>query len=413
MTQHDPSHDRPSSRRIRVAYFSGMTMGGAERQMLELAKGLPSDRFDVEFVVFGSQGATANEALAAGFPVHVLGAARPPGSHRLMAVPRAARILWRFVRVVRRRRYDVVDGWLFYGYAMASLSRPLSRLPVVVAGRRSLSRFKDRHGPFARAADAISQRWSDAIVANCDAVADDVAAYEGLPRQRISVIRNGVAPGVPSSADERRRVRETWGIDDPRIVVIGCIGALRDSKGHDVLLRAIAMLRTATETPIRLVLIGDGPLRPSLERQSADLDIAELVVFHGEVADARPLYDAIDVVVQASNEEGLPNALLEGGAAGRAIVATAVGGTSEIVLDGLTGLLVPADDADALSAGLRAMVDDPILRQRSGEAAREHVLTTFAMGRMVSEFASLYESLVLASRRGRAGPRTSRRPPDR
>ena len=100
-----------------------------------------------------------------------------------MAIPRAAGILWRFVRVVRRRRYDIVDGWLFYGYSMAALSRPVSRLPVVVAGRRSLSQFKDRHGPFARAADAIAKRWSDAIVANCDAVADDVAAYEGLPRE--------------------------------------------------------------------------------------------------------------------------------------------------------------------------------------------------------------------------------------
>lgn len=402
MTDSAAANVPPPSRRIRLAFFSGMTMGGAERQMLELAKGLPSDRFDVEFVVFGSQGATAEEALAAGFPVHVLGAARPPGSHRLMAVPRAAGILWRFVRVVRRRRYDIVDGWLFYGYSMAALSRPVSRLPVVVAGRRSLSQFKDRHGPFARAADAIAKRWSDAIVANCDAVADDVAAYEGLPRSRITVIRNGVAPGVPSSTDDRRRWRAAWDADDPRVVVIGCIGALRNSKGHDVLLRAVAGLSALTATPIRLVLIGDGPLRPSLERQASDLGISDLVAFQGEVADARPLYGAIDIVVQASNEEGLPNAVLEGAAAGRAIVATAVGGTPEIVLDGVTGLLVPPGDADALAAGLRTAVDDPIARQRWGDAARAHALTTFAMDRMLSEFAALYTALVLASRVGRA-----------
>lgn len=408
MTADDLSGDRPSSRPIRVAYFSGMTMGGAERQMLELAKGLPAERFNVEFVVFGSQGATADEALGAGFPVYVLGAARAPGSHPLMAVPRAARILWRFVRVVRRRRYDIVDGWLFYGYAMAALSRPLSGLPVVVAGRRSLSRFKDRHGPFARTADAIARRWSDSIVANCDAVAVDVAAYEGLPRRRIAIIRNGVAPAVPSSPEERRRVREAWGADDPRIIVIGCIGALRDGKGHDVLLRAIATLSTETETPIRLVLIGNGPLRPGLERQAADLGVSGVVIFHGEVADARPLYDAMDIVVQASNEEGLPNALLEGAAAGRAIVATAVGGTPEIVLDRVTGLLVPPDDADALSAGLRTMVGDPILRQRFGDAACAHVLTTFDMGRMVSEFASLYEDLVISARRRSARPGAAR-----
>ncbi len=157
------------------------------------------------------------------------------------------------------------------------------------------------------------------------------------------------------------------------MVVIGCIGALRDSKGHDVLLRAVAGLSALTATPIRLVLIGDGPLRPALERQASDLGISDLVAFQGEVADARPLYGAIDIVVQASNEEGLPNAVLEGAAAGRAIVATAVGGTPEIVLDGVTGLLVPPGDADALAAGLRTAgrrPDRPAAVGRRGSRTR-------------------------------------------
>jgi glycosyltransferase involved in cell wall biosynthesis len=144
-------------------------------------------------------------------------------------------------------------------------------------------------------------------------------------------------------------------------------------------------------------------LQGALERQAADLGLTETVVFDGEVPDARPLYDAIDIVVQASSEEGLPNALLEGAAAGRAIVATAVGGTPEIVIDGVTGLCVAPDDATALRDALRTLIDDATLRERLGEAAQRHVLTTFGMERMVSEFAGLYESLVLASRRGRSG----------
>ena len=383
-------------------------MGGAERQMLELAKGLPRDRFSVEFVVFGTQGATAAEAVGAGFPVHVLGAARPPGGHRVMAPLRAARIAWRFVRVVRRRRYDVVDGWLFYGYTIAALSRPVSRVPVVVAGRRSLSRFKRRHGPIARLADVIARSWSDAIVANCAAVADDVATFEGLRRDRIAVIRNGVAPAVPSSVDERRRLRTAWRAEDPAVVVIGCIAAFRGVKGHDLLLRVTASLRTSTETPIRLVLIGDGGLRRTLERQVADLGLADDVVFHGEVADARSLYDAIDIVVQASREEGLPNALLEAAAAGRAIVATAVGGTPEIVSDGVTGLLVPSDDVEPMRLALRTLVDDRELRHRLGVAAERHVLTTFGMDQMVAGFATLYESLVAASNHRRDARRFTR-----
>jgi len=409
MTALDRPIDGRLPRPIRIAYFSGMTMGGAERQMLELARGLPSDRFNVEFVVFGTQGPTAAEAMAAGFAVHVLGAARPPGSRRAIAAVRAASILWRYVRLVRQQRYDIVDGWLFYGYAMAALSRPLSGVPVVVAGRRSLSRFKGRHGPFARLADAIARSWSDAIVANSDAVAEDVATREGLSRDRITVIRNGVAPAAPLSSEARFRLRTAWRAPDAGIVVIGCIAAFRPVKGHEILLGAIASVRSATATPIRLVLIGDGVLRATLERDVAALGLSDLVVFCGEVADARSLYEAIDIVVQASHEEGLPNALLEGAAAGRAIVATAVGGTAEIVHDGVTGLLVPPDDVDALSVALRTLVDDTDVRRRLGDAARQHVLTTFGMDRMVAEFGALYESLVLASTSRRRGARRTRR----
>ena len=89
-------------------------------------------------------------------------------------------------------------------------------------------------------------------------------------------------------------------------------------------------------------------------------------------------------------------------------MATAVGGTPEIVLDQVTGLLVPPGDADALAAGLQAAVDDSPARERWGAAAREHVLTTFAMDRMLSEFASLYAALVRASRRGRGGRKARR-----
>jgi glycosyltransferase involved in cell wall biosynthesis len=381
-------------RPIRVAYFSGMTMGGAERQMLELARRLPRDRFQVEFVVFGRQGPTAEEAEALGFTVHRLGVARSAGGPRVLAIVRGWRILWRFIRLVRRRRYDIVDGWLFYGYAMAALSRPLSRVPVVVAGRRSLSGFKARHGPVARLADAVADRWSDAIVANSDAVADDVASREGIDRGRITVIRNGVEPASAPDREAVRRLRDAWGAGSPGTVVIGCVAAFRAVKGHDLLLRAFAELGTGPSPRVTLVLIGDGELRDPIERRIAQLGLGGSVILHGEVADARSTYGALDIVVQASSEEGLPNAMLEAAAAGRGIVATAAGGTGEIVRDGLTGLLVPIDDAAALSAAMRRLVEDPILRESLGEGARRHVLATFGMDRMVAEFAALYSGLV-------------------
>jgi glycosyltransferase involved in cell wall biosynthesis len=165
-------------------------------------------------------------------------------------------------------------------------------------------------------------------------------------------------------------------------------------KGHDLLLRAFAELGTGPSPRVTLVLIGDGELRDPIERRIAQLGLGGSVILHGEVADARSTYGALDIVVQASSEEGLPNAMLEAAAAGRGIVATAAGGTGEIVRDGLTGLLVPIDDAAALSTAMRRLVEDLVLRERLGEGARRHVLATFGMDRMVAEFAALYSGLV-------------------
>ena len=134
-------------------------------------------------------------------------------------------------------------------------------------------------------------------------------------------------------------------------------------------------------------------MRPAMEARIRTLGLEERVRLLGSVADPTAMLGAFDVVVQASRSEGLPNALLEAAAAGRPIVATAAGGSGEIVLDGQTGLLVPIDDGDALASALLRLLGDTGLRESLGPAARERVATTFGMGRFVAEFAALYQGL--------------------
>jgi glycosyltransferase involved in cell wall biosynthesis len=138
-----------------------------------------------------------------------------------------------------------------------------------------------------------------------------------------------------------------------------------------------------------------------LEAQIASLGLAGRVRLHGSVPDPTSLWCAFDVVVQPSRSEGLPNAMLEAASAGRPIVATAAGGTGEIVLDGDTGLLVPVDDAAAMGAALRRLLADAGLRDRLGAAARDRTLTVFGMERFVAEFGAMYEELARARRPSR------------
>ena len=147
-----------------------------------------------------------------------------------------------------------------------------------------------------------------------------------------------------------------------------------------------------------MVLVGEGSLRPVLERMIAELGLGDVVRLHGREPDARRLYGAFDIVAHASESEGLPGALMEAAAAGRAIVATAAGGTTEVVLAGESGLLVPVGDEDGFARELLRLAQDPVLRERLGAAARERAATVFGLDRFVAEMAALYEEL--AERKG-------------
>jgi len=300
------------------------------------------------------------------------------------------------MRAIRAGHYDIVDARLFHGYVLAGLTKPLSGAPILVAGRRSLGEFKDRFGPLERGLDRLSRGRADVVVANSAAVAADTARREGLDPARLRVIRNGIGPAQPLAAAERTAIRAGWGVG-PDEIVAGAVANYRSVKGLDRLVRVVAGLRA--ELPaLRLVLIGDGPLQGALEAQAAALGAGAIVRVNGPEPDARRLVEAFDLVVSASEAEGLPNALLEAAAAGRPIAATAAGGTVEVVEDGRTGLLVPVGDEAALAAAVRRLAAEPELRARLGAAAREHVAATFGMDRMVAEYAALYAEL--AARRG-------------
>ena len=153
----------PEVRRLRVAFVvASLDIGGSEQQLLSLAERLPRDRFAVEFVLLLRRGRLVERAERAGAHIHVHGFSR--------SLIQSARESWRFVRTMRRGHYDIVDAWLFHGYAITSLTRPVTRIPVLIAGRRSLSHHKHGFGRVERMLDRIARRSVDAIVANSDAV---------------------------------------------------------------------------------------------------------------------------------------------------------------------------------------------------------------------------------------------------
>jgi glycosyltransferase involved in cell wall biosynthesis len=178
--------------------------------------------------------------------------------------------------------------------------------------------------------------------------------------------------------------------------VVVTLARLAPQKGIGVLLRAAAELPN-----VSFIVAGEGPERHALESQARSLGVSDRVAFSGFQSDPAALLASADLFVLPSFEEGLPLALLEAMAVGTPVVATAIGGTDEVVTHGEHGLLVPPGDAAALASAIGALLRDPARAARLAVAARTRVRESFSMERMVHDVVSVYDSVVTSD----AGPR--------
>lgn len=373
----------------RVCLLIGqLGLGGTEKQLTLLAAGLRARGLRVSVLAMFDGGPYEGVLRAAGVPVLRLGFRRRAAGWWRMPYGNAVAFR-RLVRLLRRGRPDVLHAFLFHGYTTAAPAARLAGVPVVVAARRSLGRFK-RGRSLAQAAEAVATLLTDHVAANSAAVARDAAREPGTRRGMISVIPNGL------TADAFARVPAAR-IDTPLPVVL-CVANLIGYKGHRHLLDAMAVLRDRG-TPGTLLLAGDGPERAALRDQAARLAVDVRLL--GARRDVPALLARADVVALASVEEGMSNAVMEAMAAGRPIVATAVGGTPELLGgDGRRGILVPPGDPRALADGIGRVLGDPAAAARMAARARRWSRAHLSADAMVERHVELYTRL-LADARGR------------
>jgi glycosyltransferase involved in cell wall biosynthesis len=167
------------------------------------------------------------------------------------------------------------------------------------------------------------------------------------------------------------------------------VARLSPVKNHSVLLKAVAQL----DARFHLVVIGDGPSRAGLEDLARQLGVDPRVHFTGEVVSPHNLHQFLDISVLCSLSEGFPNSLIEAMAAARPVVATPVGGVTDAVTHGVTGILVPVDDPAPLVDALQVLEGNSLLRTRLGEAGREVVRLKFRQEAVIEKLSALYEML--------------------
>jgi len=231
------------------------------------------------------------------------------------------------------------------------------------------------------------------------AVSDEVKQRllkAGVHKEKIRMVRNGIDLSPYDGAIASRHD----GRAPDRALVVGLVGRLAREKGVDLFLEAAAeVLVEIPET--RFKVVGEGPDREKLERMIDTLHIRESVNLLGRREDMTSLYASLDVMVSSSRQEGLPMAILEGMASGLALVATAVGEVPKVVVDGRTGLLVPAQDVGSLAAGILELLHNPEKRKRLGGAARQLIEEEYSAARMTADYLRVYQEAMAAMRRGR------------
>ena len=352
-------------------------LGGTEKQIVLLARGLHDRGIDTSVLVMFEGGPRERDLHEAGVPVVHLGFARLSAARN---APRNVVAFVGLVRRLRRDRPDVLHAFLFYSYIIATPAARMAQVPVLVAGRRSLGVFKEGRR-LLLTIERIATRATDLLIANAHAVAEDTRDRERIPAEKVCVVYNG----LPEAAF--REFPPAY-IETEHPVVL-CIANLRVYKGHRHLLEAVTRLY-ASGMPCTLVLAGDGDQRLALDRQASRLGID--VRFVGACTEVGPLLARANVVVLPSLHEGLSNAVMEAMAAGRAIVATDVGGTPEL-LNG-RGVLIPPGDPVALAAAIERLLTDPAYASRLGARARCWSRVHLGADSMINEHVRIYAGLL-------------------
>lgn len=347
-----------------VFYFTDSdTVGGAEEALLTLLSHLDRAEWRRTLVHHPFEGIAGLVERASALGVECV--AVPPlplGLSGARGVPSLARLL-------RGRRPDVFHAHLTWPLAAkwGLAAAVVARIPAVVATVHLYPTFE--LGASARIQQALLARRVDRYIAVSGDIASRLRAAFRLPASKVEVVRNGVEP--PSVA----------GGEGSRTVL--AVARLVPQKGIDVLVRAAAQLDAT------VLVAGDGPERAALEAEAAGR-----VQFLGRRTDVPALLASAGVFVLPSRYEGTSLALLEAMGAGKAVVATAIGGNDELVRDGIDGLLVPPDDADALAAALGRLLDDPQLRARLGAAAAARVAAEFSAAGATERVVSVYREIL-------------------
>jgi len=384
------TRDAPGSRQepVRVLYIVDQLteMGGAERLLVKMIRSLPKERFRCSVVTF-----QIDCGLFSSMPcdVRVLPLRKSYNAQAL-------RLSLELRRFIRSEGVSIVHTFFETADLWGGLVSRLSRVPIILSSRRDM-------GILRRPKHALAYRFVNPLFTRVLAVSEEVRRccieVDHLRPERVETVYNGVEfPSFP--LESRDACRERLGLSHFKEIVL-TIGNIRRVKGIDIFLRAAANVCKSHPSAL-FVIVGDNhdPVHfNELNELISELGISRNVLLYGPSEDVGRFLAACDIFCLPSRSEGFSNALIEAMGAGVPCVATRVGGNVEAIEHNRSGVLVPSEDATALSSAIDELLDDPTRARVLGREARETVHARFSHEAMMTHLTNIYERLFMAAGR--------------
>lgn len=358
-----------------------LDIGGTETQIYELIRNLDSNRYQSSVCCFRERGHIARQIESLGVPVYLV-------EKRSKIDPR---FLVRLVRLCRQLQVDLVQTYLITANIWGALAAKLAGIHIVVASERNVHPTDKGSHPVANSTFKHIARFADSITGNCEAVSRYLVRDLGTPKKKVVTIHNGIDV-------ERLSMEATLGYDqllslsDRNPTIVKAARLVRQ-KNHPMLLRAIPLV-LKTSPDLRVLLLGAGPLESAYKEMVSQLQINDHVSFLGSREDTPALLNCADVSVLTSDWEGCSNVIMESMALGKPVIATDVGGNSELVVHGETGYLIPPGDVNALAERMIDLFSNPRRSKSMGVAGRKRVKKLFDAQMMVKKTDQLYMRLL-------------------
>jgi glycosyltransferase involved in cell wall biosynthesis len=370
-----------------------LSYGGAERQCVELATGLAETGMFRPIVFCTSRNVEPNSALLTAAGIEWLS---PDEKIRVGF----GKLLW-LIRSLKKRGCRLVYGMLNIGNVYGGFAARISNISFVASIRTSC-----REPMMIRIPANMACRWAEVIIANSSSAAQSVLKESKFRRSDVQVINNAVRP-IDIDPDQGRKIRH--GLKIPLdAIVIGTVANLKPEKRVEFFLGACVQMDRIwmqacdhASHPLHYVWVGEGKTRRLAETIKAAIPfgLASRIHFPGESAEVAAFLAAFNIFVLTSSHEGMPNALLEAMSAGLPCVATDVAGTRDVLdKDGRVGLLANPMDSAAFAEAVINMAGDPIRMKEIGSRARRYVREKYSVSRMISEYSSSFQNVLLNGR---------------